>query len=160
MKPAFIHTACAAAMTVMAGAGTAHYFSVGQMVMIAEASGYTGETIAPPESGAAGTASMIAKQRKENQDSQAFLDSTKKDLSTYPALSTSSSEANNGTLEVLLAELIAQNKEMRNQLAETNRDLLDIQFRQDSQAEGFRPLRVVNQDTTPNDSIGVLPPLE
>lgn len=73
----------------------------------------------------------------------------------------------------LLAELQnirKENSTLRNQLAETNRDLVNLQFQVDSHSSQFRPLRV--QDETPDyeepeiltdppildNSPGVLPP--
>lgn len=48
-------------------------------------------------------------------------------------------------------------QDLRDQVAETNRDLMEIQFRVDSHSREFRPLRTV-QDSPFHDAPGVLPP--
>lgn len=69
--------------------------------------------------------------------------------------------------EQLLAELVEMNRELRNQVAETNRDLMELQFRVDTHSEQFRPLNITEQadnqilDMPEYDtSIGVLPPMD
>jgi len=48
---------------------------------------------------------------------------------------------------------------LRDQVAETNRDLMELQFRVDSHSESFRPLRASQEPQAPTGN-GVLPPLE
>lgn len=54
----------------------------------------------------------------------------------------------------------AQNRDLLDQLAETNRDMMKLEFRVDSHSESFRPLPLVEE--TPfsriDQSPGVLPP--
>jgi septal ring factor EnvC (AmiA/AmiB activator) len=62
----------------------------------------------------------------------------------------------------LLDELKAvrkQNQELHDQVAETNRDLMELQFRVDTHSESFRPLKVTSEaGTLQNELSGVLPP--
>jgi hypothetical protein len=53
-----------------------------------------------------------------------------------------------------------QNRDLLDQLAETNRDLMKLQFRVDTHSESFRPLPVSEDRpfTSLEDEIGVLPP--
>lgn len=53
-----------------------------------------------------------------------------------------------------------QNRDLLDQLAETNRDLMKLQFRVDTHSESFRPLPVSEDRpfTSLDDAIGVLPP--
>lgn len=53
-----------------------------------------------------------------------------------------------------------QNRDLLDQLAETNRDLMKLQFRVDTHSESFRPLPVSEDRpfTSLDDEIGVLPP--
>ena len=53
-----------------------------------------------------------------------------------------------------------QNRDLLDQLAETNRDLMKLQFRVDTHSESFRPLPVSEDRpfTSLDDTIGVLPP--
>ena len=48
-------------------------------------------------------------------------------------------------------------QDLRDQVAETNRDLMELQFRVDSHSREFRPLRSV-QDSPYANAPGVLPP--
>jgi malonyl CoA-acyl carrier protein transacylase len=57
------------------------------------------------------------------------------------------------------AQLDRQNIDLRDQVAETNRDVMELQFRVDSHSESFRPLRAVQVNTLAPDS-SVLPPRE
>ena len=65
--------------------------------------------------------------------------------------------------EALLTEvknLRSQNLNLVDQMAETNRDLMKLEFRVDTHSESFRPLPVSEErsDTTFDDGPGVLPP--
>lgn len=65
--------------------------------------------------------------------------------------------------ESLISKLEAlqnQNRDLLDQMAETNRDLMKLEFRVDTHSESFRPLPVneVIHDTTFDDGPGVLPP--
>jgi len=75
-----------------------------------------------------------------------------------------------GMLDELRA-LKQENKDLRDQVAETNRDLMEVQFRLDTHSQEFRPLKLKNDDsigdptadrpitTQPRDAeSGVLPP--
>jgi hypothetical protein len=56
--------------------------------------------------------------------------------------------------------LQTQNRDLLDQLAETNRDLMKLEFRVDTYSESFRPLPVTEERpfTSIEDSSGVLPP--
>jgi hypothetical protein len=64
-------------------------------------------------------------------------------------------------MERLLTELVTQNRYLLNQVSETNRDLMTLQFQVDSHSTQFRPLNLA-EDPSPepfeHDYIGVLPP--
>lgn len=59
-----------------------------------------------------------------------------------------------------LESLQNQNRDLLDQMAETNRDLMKLEFRVDTHSESFRPmpLNEVIHDTTFDDGPGVLPP--
>jgi len=60
-----------------------------------------------------------------------------------------------------MTALERQNQDLRDQIAETNRDLINIQFRQDTQSQQFRPLKITNETPTSDNgdgTPGVLPP--
>jgi hypothetical protein len=65
--------------------------------------------------------------------------------------------------EALLAEvknLRSENLNLVDQMAETNRDLMKLEFRVDTHSESFRPLPVSEErsDTSFDNGPGVLPP--
>ncbi len=59
-----------------------------------------------------------------------------------------------------LESLQNQNRDLLDQVAETNRDLMKLEFRVDTQSESFRPLTVEDpiEDASYQDVTGVLPP--
>ena len=64
------------------------------------------------------------------------------------------------TLVSRMESLQNQNRDLLDQLAETNRDLMKLQFRVDTHSESFRPLPVSEDKpfTSLEEEIGVLPP--
>lgn len=59
-----------------------------------------------------------------------------------------------------MESLQSQNRDLLDQLAETNRDLMKLQFRVDTHSESFRPLPVSEDRpfTSVDEGLGVLPP--
>jgi len=59
-----------------------------------------------------------------------------------------------------LGALENQNRDLVDQIAETNRDMMKLEFRVDTHSESFRPLPTSEEhgDTTFDDGPGVLPP--
>jgi hypothetical protein len=59
-----------------------------------------------------------------------------------------------------MESLHTQNRDLLDQLAETNRDLMKLEFRVDSHSASFRPLPVNEEQpfTSLDSDIGVLPP--
>ncbi|MFD0894109.1 hypothetical protein KBB96_02795 [Luteolibacter ambystomatis] len=139
--------------------------------------------------------------RKENKDLQAEMQGTTRKLAAAqgappaaptpsppreaakpaPATAANTPNTNSATakefFQGMLDELKAlkqENKDLRDQVAETNRDLMEVQFRLDSHSASFRPLKIKNDDSQgdatsydpildrPRDpesgSSGVLPP--
>jgi hypothetical protein len=79
-----------------------------------------------------------------------------------PASAQPSGNANTDQRILSLVERMQnQQEELRDQVAEANRDLMELQFRVDTHSESFRPLRATQE---PDPSIpsgpGVLPPIE
>lgn len=64
------------------------------------------------------------------------------------------------SLMARLESLQNQNRDLLDQVAETNRDLMKLEFRVDTHSESFRPLTVEDpiEDATYQDVTGVLPP--
>lgn len=166
MKPAILPTVCGAALAIMAGAASTHFMSVRQIVALAEQSTPIKHEIKQPVA-VSETEAMIALLRKENQSLQGTLDHTKAALSAnhHPTQAATTAPASGS--DRILSELIAMNRELRNQVAETNRDLMELQFRVDTHSEQFRPLNITEQRMDDplgapdyDTSIGVLPPMD
>lgn len=176
MNPNLIPTACGVALAVMAAAVFSHHRSVDDLIVLAE----HGAIGAPPKPAASAgdaadpTRSLIAELRRQNQALEHSLPGAGRpaggpaeSVSTRP--SPAAASAPSGDLNQVLAELVELNRELRNQVAETNRDLMELQFQVDTHSEQFRPLNVTTPvsegllddgDDDYDTSIGVLPPLD
>jgi len=152
MKPTTLPVACGVALAIMAGAAATHHHSVGQMVALA-ALAPESEPIAELNQEDAATLAAIAEIRRQNESLRESLDASA-ETAPHPAIASRSGDPD---LKRLLAELVDQNRFLRDQVAETNRDLMELQFRVDTHSEQFRPLKV-SEELTFDDSIGVLPP--
>lgn len=143
---------CGTLLTAMVGAGLSHYWSVQTIVAIApiNQNAETQFVAAPPFS----------------------PDPTKKNLhafskdSKFPdtIVKSQSQEAFFNELLAELKHLKNENRDLRDLMGETNRDVMKLAFRVDTHSESFRPLPTSEQrdDNTfnfPDDSLpGVLPP--
>ncbi|MCH7227159.1 hypothetical protein [Haloferula sp. A504] len=160
MKPATLPILCGAALAIMAGAAGSHFASVKQLVALAEASSLSIAPVptSPVPDEALDTRSMIAELRRQNEAMEDHL-SGRRDQPLAE-----STQADSSDLHKVLAELVAINRELRSQIAETNRDLMELRFQVDTHSEQFRPLNTVAEpveELDPYDpSIGILPPLD
>lgn len=137
---------CGAALACMATAGLSHWWSVNQFLAAVD-SGISLEKPSPeppaPTPEPAAEAPALAK-------------------SEAPAPQTAPGQKE--FYEALLTEmkqLRTENRDLLDQMAETNRDVMKLEFRVDTHSESFRPLPVTEErfDTTFDDSgNGVLPP--
>ena len=152
MKASVIPVICSIALTGMLGAGATHWWSVKQLVALseklpaqrpAEAIPAKPSEMAAPSPAAAPiaptpAAPVVAKAEPGPDKSEREFFSS------------------------LVSELKAvrqQNQELRDQVAETNRDLMELQFRVDTHSESFRPLKVTSEPAPlQNEVSGVLPP--
>lgn len=67
----------------------------------------------------------------------------------------------NRRLVAVVERMQGEQENLRDQIAEANRDLMELQFRIDTHSESFRPLRTApDADPRPVGGGGVLPPLE
>jgi|GEM_PF-452598 len=172
MKTALVPILSGVALALMAGAATTHYFSVKQMVSLAAQS--PGNRLAPTEPGSSTAHAMAAIEglKRHQASLQQVLAGNEARLASIDgSLAPSPGDAD---LKRLLAELVAQNRYLRDQIAETNRDLMELQFRVDTHSEQFRPLKLDGdpsgglheldgydiEDDAYDTSIGVLPPLD
>lgn len=163
MKPSLVPIACGTALALMAGATAAHWCSVRDMVKLA---GAQPAPRTPPSSRPQAPASLP--DEGPSREAKEFLakardDSEKK--SPQPSSSLASVSSNTDVriekLLHLLEGTVEENRRLRENQAETNRDLMELQFRVDMYDGEFRPLKVEEEPAPYDDgSSGVLPPLE
>lgn len=178
MKAALVPILSGVALAIMAGASINHYISVRQMVTLARIAAPDGLATDPArqtrlvQDSGGGARTAIESLMRQNASLQQVLASNEATLASIETRPVP--EASDPDLKRLLTELVAQNRYLRDQIAETNRDVMELQFRVDTHSEQFRPLKL-NEDESlrPLDSdgydigqdvydtsIGVLPPLD
>lgn len=152
MKAIKLQILCAAIIATLAAAGAGHWWSVRQFVIAfqngiplpsAPADHPTSRQAhaRPPASQATPLPKRAAKEK-------AAPDSAQKEF-----------------YEQLLSQMQGlqnQNRDLLDQLAETNRDIMKLEFRVDTHSESFRPMPVTEELSAMSDSTdispGVLPP--
>lgn len=163
MNHSSIHLVCGVWLAVITAAGVSHFASVQQFVtaldqkagsslLSAEVAPTALAIHAPTESAqaiasTAPPANPHPSAAKRSEDPPASIDSQRK------------------FFEELLGEvrnLRHENRNLLDQLGETNRDLMKLEFRVDTHSESFRPLPIIEDraDTSFEDGFGVLPPLD
>jgi hypothetical protein len=162
MTSKLIPIVCGTALALMAGAAASHHWHLGEMLSYAQATrAWTAEQPAEgTPTPAGGTRELIRMVREEN----AVME---RQLAQRRPAAPAPSHQSNGQLDQVLSELVAINRELRTQIAETNRDLMELRFQVDTHSEQFRPLNRVEEPVEQLDaydadsydtSIGVLPP--
>jgi len=153
MKASVIPVICSIALTGMLGAGATHWWSVRQMVAFAEKLPAQRSMDKTP-----------AKPVENVVPSPAAIPVAPAPPATPVAARTESgpNKSEREFFSSLVDELKAvrqQNQELRDQVAETNRDLMELQFRVDTHSESFRPLKVTSEPAPlQSEAGGVLPP--
>ena len=167
MKPAVIPVFCGLVLTGISAAGISHWWSV-QAILAAAKSGSSFPVapvpavpqpvrpvvkVTPP---AATPAVVVKSEPVAMKQPVARVTSTKDDHQA------GASEEFYRKLIAEMNELRNQNRDLRDQMAETNRDLMKLEFRVDTHSESFRPLPVSEEriETTLDEGTGVLPPLD
>lgn len=169
MKSSFVPIACGTALALMAGAAGAHWLSVRDMVALARLmpqgpaapAGLPNHLPKPvvqpvPDDGLAKEAKTLLAEARREQPAPAVN-------ATVPTRALSGG-SNGGTEERLLRlfeDMLQQNQDLRDQVADTNRTMMELRFQVDSYHGQFRPLKVEEEPVYFDDgSGGVLPPLE
>lgn len=151
MKNPTMPLICGIALTAMASAGVSHWWSVRQFMVAANGGSpvlpiprfIPEDTVAQPTTLAKSTAG-----------------STLESPPTTPAQEPHQKEF----YEALIAKMAgmeSQNRDLLDQLAETNRDLMKLEFRVDTHSESFRPLPLSEDQpfsSLDSSETGVLPP--
>lgn len=153
MKTPILPLICGVAVAAMSAAGISHWWSVRQFVAVlgAEVSSPKPTPSAPPT--AAPETMAEAKPSKTVPDEALAQKITSAEPDPHQKQFFES-------LVTRMEGLQNQNRDLLDQLAETNRDLMKLQFRVDTHSESFRPLPVSEDRpfTSLSDEIGVLPP--
>jgi hypothetical protein len=186
MKSSLIPIACGTALALMSGAAATHWCAVRDMVALAHQmpSGprydapppYPAPSPLPDDRVAREAKDLLAEARGTKNSptaragTQPFYmgDVGRSEAEPAPRPSrpaaSSSSDPTEARIEKLLTALegaVEQNQELRDRLADTNRDVMELRFQVDSYHGQFRPLKVEEEPTYYDDaSGGVLPPLE
>jgi len=153
MKNSTIPVICGIALTATIAAGTSHWWSVRQFVTAFHEGipvpGIQHSMPAPaplPASTSRPTALAEHKAAPAGDNTPAAQEPHQKEF--YEALIAKMKSVEN------------QNRDLLDQLAETNRDLMKLEFRVDTHSESFRPLPVSEDQpfSSLDSEIGVLPP--
>ncbi len=132
MKPTTLPLICGLTLAASLGAGVSHWWSVRQFVHLIDPGipsppARTVEPAAPQMP----VLAQQASQRPAPAAAKPVDEKHQKDF--YEALIQK------------LARVETQNRDLLDQLAETNRDLMKLEFRVDTHSESFRPLPVVEE---------------
>ena len=146
---------CSCALTAMAAAGLSHWWSVRQVSAAIDPHLAITATTAIPHL----TPQPAAAPRDTPLKAPTLAATDATPAPQAPAVSA----AQQAFYEALLAKMEGlqnQNRDLLDQLAETNRDLMKLEFRVDTHSESFRPMPVSEDRpyTSNDDEPGVLPP--
>ena len=147
MKSTTIPALCSVAITAMLSAGISHWWSVSEFVAVVQGELPMAPTQSAPANPPVPSPSQVIANRGEIKSQlDGMSDRHKQEF--YEALIGK------------LANMENQNRDLLDQLAETNRDLMKLEFRVDTHSESFRPMPL--EELSPFSSIdggvGVLPP--
>ncbi len=151
MKTTTLPMICGLALAAMSTAGLSHWWSVRQFANAFE----SGIPIPPAGSPAAPQSPATTPAARSAPEALAAV--------RQPADAVAYQHPQKEFFESLLKEvktLRNENLNLVDQMAETNRDLMKLEFRVDTHSESFRPLPVNDErlDTSFDDGPGVLPP--
>lgn len=151
MKPSIFPMICGAALVAMATTGFSHWWSVRQFVAAIDAGL---PVAAAPATWPGGPAPALAAAPR-------MVAQAPPSAEPAPALAPDATQKK--FFETLIAKMESlqnQNRDLLNQVAETNRDMMNLNFRVDTFSDSFRPMPVSEerQDTSFEDGPGVLPP--
>jgi hypothetical protein len=154
MKTSPVPKICGFALAALFAAGFSHWWSVNQFVS-AFGGGMRLPEVAPavgPETPAAGPSAAPATLQQLVMKHAS------------PAIAANSDPSQKAFYEALVARMERiqnENRDLLDQVAETNRDVMKLEFRVDTHSESFRPMPIsedLYSATSFDDGPGVLPP--
>lgn len=155
MNARIIQIVCALYMVAMSFAAATHWWSLRSFSNAAkEKPSFSHITAALPPSAAPEPTASVAPPGAPQTPPAAFA------APAPPSSPSSSQHAFYTSLLSQIENLQNQNRDLIDQLAETNRELMKLEFRVDTHSSQFRPLPVTEerQDASVDESYGVLPP--
>jgi len=168
MKPAVVPVFCGLVLTGISAAGISHWWSVREILAAAKSGGIIPVNPIPTSPVEAIQPVVTVVRPVETPPVVAKTEPTavkKEPIRVSPTKDEHQAAASEEFYRKLIAEmheLRNQNRDLRDQMAETNRDLMKLEFRVDTHSESFRPLPVSEEriETTFDEGTGVLPPLD
>lgn len=160
MKSSLIPVSCGVVLTAISAAGISHWFSVREMVRAYSAKA---PSVVVPIEIAPSPPPVVAQPPPVVATPPAPAPKPEPVAAPAP---TNSSEEFFRSLVQEFKDLKNENRNLQDQLEETNRDLMNLQFRVDTHSTQFRPLPMKNEfrslENPSRDELesGVLPPLD
>lgn len=151
MKPSTVPTLCSISLAAMAAAGASHWWSVDQWVA------------ASPASIPLHSLPQSVKKTVESPQTDPVPPTLAQESAASQKTPTPDSAQKNfyeGLIKKM-ETLQNENRDLVDQMAETNRDMMKLEFRVDTHSESFRPLPTTESqsDASFDDGPGVLPPI-
>ena len=152
MKSHTLPLICGIAVAAMCAAGISHWWSVRQFSVAMNATAPAARPVPP----AAEPSALTAREPAAKPAAPAEATPVRATAAAPPA----EQQKFYNALITRMESLQNQNRDLLDQLAETNRDLMKLEFRVDSHSASFRPLPVSEDQpfTSLDSDIGVLPP--
>jgi hypothetical protein len=154
MKSHTLPLICGVAVAAMCAAGLSHWWSVRQFVVVMNPNG--------PQPAARPASPLPAPEPAKPLAATSVTtgDSVPVRTTAAAAPQQAGQQKFYDALITRMESLQNQNRDLLDQLAETNRDLMKLEFRVDSHSASFRPLPVNEEQpfTSLDSDIGVLPP--
>lgn len=157
MKSSLVPIACGTALALMAGAATAHWSSVREMAELAALLPANLPATAEPSDRT--TAPAAVPDDTLAREAKSLLAEARRDGESRPT--GAGQDVLFERYLTLMESMAGQNQELREQIAQTNRDVYELRFQVDSYDGQFRPLKVEEEPSFYDDgSSGVLPPID
>ena len=143
---------CSCALTAMAAAGLSHWWSVRQVSAAIDPHLAITATTAIPH--------LTPQPAAAPHETPLKVPASATTTAPQPPAPSAAQQAFYEALLAKMEGLQNQNRDLLDQLAETNRDLMKLEFRVDTHSESFRPMPVSEDRpyTSNDDEPGVLPP--
>ena len=164
MKISAIPAFCSLALASMSAAVFSHWWTVKELAASVNAtSELLPATPGSPPASVPGIGLAVAPAAAVPVGQAAATVSSAKDRAAQTAQPSAAQKEFYASMLDEMRLIRKENTALRDQMAETNRDLMKLEFRVDTHSESFRPLKIAEDDATLeppmiDDGPGVLPP--